>query len=72
MTKKFENFIKRIIAGDIPRGYNLSLLDIRELYSIYTEIKKGNKPEFINSKVKNTLDKFNIKIVECGIGWKIK
>lgn len=50
---------------------NVSLIDRYEIMDIYNEIVKGNKPEFINGKCKEILDKCGIGTIECGIGWKV-
>ena len=69
--KKLKSFLKKWINGEKVRGISVSLSDITELYRIYSMIILGDKPEFINGKVKNILDKCGIKTVQKGIGWKI-
>ena len=53
------------------RGINVSLYDIQECVRIYNAMVRKEKPEFINGKVKEILDKCGIKTVVEGIGWRI-
>ena len=47
------------------------MYDVEECIRIYNAIVRKEKPEFINGKVKEILDKCGIKIVEEGIGWRV-
>lgn len=69
--KKFRNYIEKWLNGEKVNGINVSLNDIHECIDIYNGIARKEKPEFINGKVKEILDKCNIKTVEHGIGWKV-
>lgn len=69
--KKLKRYLIRWQSGEKIRGITVSLSDITELYRIYSMIILGEKPDFINGKVKEILDKCKIKTVEEGIGWKI-
>lgn len=69
--KKFRKYIETWIDGKNIRGINVALSDIDECIYIYNSIVKKEKPEFINGKVKDILDKCGINTVTCGIGWKI-
>ena len=73
MTKKqhdkINNDVNKLLNGEKIRGIDLSVYDIRELVNVLENLKK--KPEFINSKVKKFCDKYDIKVCECGIGWKV-
>lgn len=69
--KKFREYIETWIDGKNIRGINVTLSDIDECIYIYNSIVKKKKPEFINGKVKDILDKCGINTVTCGIGWKI-
>lgn len=69
--KKFREYIETWIDGKNIRGINVALSDIDECIYIYNSIVKKEKPEFINGKVKDILDKCGINTVTCGIGWKI-
>ena len=69
--KKFKGYIEKWINGEKVKGINVSLLDIQECIDVYKGITRKEKPEFINGKVKEILDKCNIKTVAYGIGWKI-
>lgn len=69
--KKFREYIETWIDGKNIRGINVALSDIDECIYIYNSIVKKEKPEFINGKVKDILDKCGINTVTYGIGWKI-
>ena len=44
---------------------------IEECIRVYNAIVRKEKPEFINGKVKEILDKCKIETVEKGIGWRV-
>ena len=69
--KKFREYIETWIDGKNIRGINVALSDIDECIYIYNSIAKKEKPEFINRKVKEILDRCGIKTVTYGIGWKV-
>lgn len=69
--KKFKMYIEKWLNGEKVRGFDVSLYDIECCMNIYNAITRKEKPEFINSRVKEILDKCNIKTVENGIGWKV-
>lgn len=69
--KKFRGYIEKWISGEKVRGIEVSLEDIYSCIDVYNGIARKEKPEFINGKVKEILDKCNIKTVEHGIGWKV-
>lgn len=69
--KKFKGYIEKWLNGEKVKDINVSLYDIDCCIKVYNEIARKEKPEFINGKVKEILDKCNIKTVEHGIGWKI-
>lgn len=73
MTKKqynkINNDVNKLLNGEKIKGFNLSIYDIRTLVDVLENLK--NKPEFINGNVKKFCDKYDIKICECGIGWKV-
>lgn len=69
--KKFRGYIEKWISGKKVRGIEVSLEDIYACIDVYNAIARKEKPEFINGKVKEILDKCNIKTVEHGIGWKV-
>ena len=69
--KKFRNYIEKWLNGERVRGIEVSLEDIYSCIDVYNGIARKEKPEFINGKVKEILDKCDIKTVEHGIGWKI-
>ena len=69
--KKFKGYIEKWLDGEKVKDINVSLYDIDCCIKVYNGIARKEKPEFINGKVKEILDKCNIKTVEHGIGWKI-
>ena len=69
--KKFRTYLEKWTNGEKVRGINVSLYDIQECVRIYNAMVRKEKPEFINGKVKEILDKCGIKTVVEGIGWRI-
>ena len=69
--KKLKSYLEKWIAGEKVRGINVSLYDIRECIRVDNAIVRKEKPEFINEKVKEILDKCGIKTVTEGIGWRV-
>lgn len=69
--KKLRKWIETWVNGGHVRGITITSTVFYELVRIYNAMCRNEKPEFIMQDVKNTLDKCNIKTVECGIGWKI-
>lgn len=69
--KKLRGYLEKWFDGQSVRGIHVSLADIQECARVYNAIASGEKPEFINGKVKEILDKCNIKTVTEGIGWKV-
>lgn len=69
--KRLKEYIEKWLDGQKVRGIQVSLLDIQECVRIYNAIVRKEKPEFINGKVKEILDKCKIKTVEKGIGWRV-
>ena len=69
--KKLREYIIKWIDGQKVRGINVSLYDIQECIRIYNALVREEKPEFINGKVKEILDKCKIKTVTEGIGWRV-
>ena len=70
--KKLKSYLMKWMDGQKVRGINVSLYDIQECVRIYNAMVRKEKPEFINEKVKEILDKCNIKTVEEGIGWRVE
>lgn len=70
--KKLKSYLMKWMDGQKVRGINVSLYDIQECVRIYNAMVRKEKPEFINGKVKEILDKCNIKTVEEGIGWRVE
>ena len=69
--KKLKSYLMKWMDGQKVRGINVSLYDIQECVRIYNAMVRKEKPEFINGKVKEILDKCNIKTVTEGIGWRV-
>lgn len=69
--KKLREYIIKWTDGQKVRGINVSLYDVEECIRVYNAIILKEKPEFINGKVKEILDKCGIKTVEKGIGWRV-
>ena len=69
--KKLREYIIKWTHGQKVRGINVSVYDIEECIRVYTAIIRKEKPEFINGKVKEILDRCKIKTVEEGIGWRV-
>ena len=70
--KKLRTYLTKWIDGQKVRGINVSLYDVQECVRIYNAMVRKEKPEFINGKVKEILDKCNIKTVTEGIGWRVE
>lgn len=68
---KLKSYIEKWIDGQSVRGIKVALSDIYECIRVYNSIVRNEKPEFINGKVKEILDKCGIKTIEKGIGWRI-
>lgn len=69
--KKLRSYLEKWIEGQKVRGINVSLYDVQECVRIYNAMVRKEKPEFINGKVKEILDKCGIKTVVEGIGWRV-
>ena len=69
--KKLKSYLMKWMDGQKVRGINVSLYDIQECVRIYNAMVRKEKPEFINGKVKEILDKCDIKTVTEGIGWRV-
>ena len=69
--KKLREYIIKWVDGQKVRGINVSLYDIQECIRVYNAMVRKEKPEFINGKVKEILDKCKIKTVVEGIGWRV-
>ena len=69
--ERLKGYIEKWLDGQKVRGIQVSLLDIRECVRIYNAMIRNEKPEFINGKVKEILDKCKIETVVEGIGWRV-
>ena len=71
--KKLRQWIELWLEGKEVREIKNVPLETRyEIAEIYNAIIKKQKPEFINGKCKEILDKAGIETIECGVGYKIK
>ena len=69
--KKLREYIIKWTDGQKVRGTSVSAYDIQECIRVYNAMVRKEKPEFINGKVKEILDKCKIKTVTEGIGWRV-
>ena len=69
--KKLKSYLMKWMDGQKVRGINVSLYDIQECVRICNAMIRKEKPEFINGKIKEILDKCEIKTVTEGIGWRV-
>ena len=69
--KKLREYLIKWTDGQKVRGINVTPYDVEECIRVYNTIVRKEKPEFINGKVKEILNKCKIKTVEKGIGWRI-
>ena len=68
--KKLREYLIKWADGQKVRGISVSAYDIQECIRVYNAMVRKEKPEFINGKVKEILDKCGIKTVVEGIGWR--
>jgi len=68
---KLRRWIETWMDGKNVRGISVAPADVYELITVYNDIVHKEKPTFINGKVKEILDKCNIKTIEHGIGWQV-
>ena len=57
--------------GQKVKGISVTPYDIEECIRVYNAMARKEKPEFINEKVKEILDKCKIETVKKGIGWRV-
>ena len=69
--KKLREYLIKWTDGQKVRGISVSEYDIQECIRVYNAMVRKEKPEFINGKVKEILDKSKIKTVVEGIGWRV-
>lgn len=69
--KKLKSYLEKWTEGQKVRSINVSLYDVQECVRIYNAMVRKEKPEFINGKVKEILDKCGIKTITDGIGWRV-
>ena len=69
--KKLREYLIKWTDGQKVRGISVTPYDVEECIRVYNVIARKDKPEFINEKVKEILDKCKIKTVIEGIGWRV-
>ena len=69
--KKLREYLIKWTDGQKVRGITVTPYDVEECIRVYNAIVRKEKPEFINGKVKEILDKCKIETVEKGIGWRV-
>ena len=69
--KKLREYLIKWTDGQKVRGISVTPYDVEECVRIYNAMVRNEKPEFINGKVKEILDKCKIKTVVEGIGWRV-
>ena len=55
--KKLREYLIKWTDGQNVRGINVSVYDVEECIRVYNAIVRKEKPEFINGKVKEKLDR---------------
>lgn len=71
--EKLRQWIELWLVGKEVRGIkNVTLVTRLEIAEIYTAMIRKQKPEFINGKCKEILDKAGIETIECGVGYRVK
>ena len=69
--KKLREYLIKWTDGQKVRGISVTPYDVEECIRVYNAIVRKEKPELINEKVKEILDKCKIETVVEGIGWRI-
>ena len=69
--KKLREYLIKWTDGQKVRGISVTPYDVEECIRVYNAMVRNEKPEFINGKVKEILDKCKIKTVVEGIGWRV-
>ena len=71
--KKLRQWLELWLEGKEVHGIKNVTLETRyEIADIYNAMIRKQKPEFINGKCKEILDKAGIETIECGVGYKVK
>lgn len=70
--KKMCEYLEKWLEGEKVKGFQMSLLDIDDCVYVYNGILIGERPAFMNEKVKQVLDKCKIKVEDYdGVGWRV-
>ena len=69
--KKLREYIIKWTEGQKVIGISVTLYDVEECIRIYNAMVRKEKPEFINGKVNEILDKCKIQTIKKGIGWMV-
>lgn len=71
--EKLRQWLELWFEGKNVRGIkNVPLETMYEIAEIYNAMIRKQKPQFINGKCKEILDKAGIETIECGIGYRVK
>ena len=71
--KKLRQWLELWLMGKEVCGIKNVTLETRyEIAEIYNAMIRKQKPEFINGKCKEILDKAGIETIECGVGYRVK
>ena len=71
--KKLRQWLELWLMGKEVRGIKNVTLETRyEIAEIYNAMIRKQKPEFINGKCKEILDKAGIETIESGVGYRVK
>ena len=71
--KKLRQWLELWFMGKEVRGIKNVTLETRyEIAEIYNAMIRKQKPEFINGKCKEILDKAGIETIESGVGYRVK
>ena len=68
---KLREYLIKWTAGQKVKGFSVTPYDIEECIRVYNAMVRKEKPEFVNGKVKEILDKCKIKTAKKGIGWRV-
>lgn len=69
--RELKPYIGKWITFGKVKGIKISLADANECVHICESVMHGERPYFINERVKEILDKSGIKTVVEGIGWRV-
>ena len=68
--EKLRKYIETWLEGKTVRGVHITPIGIYDCVDAYNAMVNGRKFEFINSDVKNALEKCGIEVRIRGVGWE--